>query len=70
MSEDKREDFYIALQERNWEKCESIIEDLKISYFVDEALYLEDELEFEVDLDNANNKGSEDGVDLLQDIKP
>lgn len=65
--EETRDDFYIYLTERDWEKCEKIVEDLKINNYIDEALELEIELETTIEEKNAWEKGSEDGMDALQD---
>lgn len=61
------EQFYDNLVERDWHICEKIISDLKENNYIDEALNLEAELDEAVELDKAWNKGSEDGMDRLQD---
>lgn len=65
--ENVREDFYTYLQDKDWHLCEKIISDLKENNYIDEALNLEAELDEAIELDKAWNKGSEDGMDRLQD---
>lgn len=66
--EQKQEMFHELLQDRvNWDECESIIRELKENNFTYEALDLQKELDQEEELRNAWEKGSEDGVDALQD---
>lgn len=65
--EDRNEFFYEYLQDREWDKCEMIINELKRNNFINEGLELEAELELTLAEENAHNKGSEDGVDQWQD---
>lgn len=66
--EQKQELFRELLQDKEtWDECESIIRELKENNFTYEALDLEKELDQEVELKNAWEKGSEAGMDALQD---
>ena len=65
--ESMKEDFYIALEDRKYEVCAALIEKLKADGFVDEGFQFQGELDEEIEIRQAEDKGSEDGVDLLQD---
>ena len=66
--EDKIEEGYCAIQERDWEVADAIVHELKEQGFDKESLKLETDLNEDRDLQFAQEKGSEDGVDKLQDI--
>lgn len=65
-NKDLKEIFYEELANKDWESCRKLIEIIKESGDTDLYLELLDALEEEIELDKAENKGSEDGVDELQ----
>jgi hypothetical protein len=66
--EDKVELGYGAIQEREWEVAEAIVEELREQGFEKEAWKLEGDLNEDRDLQFAQEKGSEDGMDSLSDL--
>jgi hypothetical protein len=65
--EDRIEQGYSALLERDFETAEIVVADLKDKGFESEARKLEADLLLDKEISDAEDKGSEDGVDLLQD---
>jgi len=57
------EEQYEKFEEGDADIKEAVIEELKANGFIDEA----GELEAEIEEKEAQSKGSEDGMDLLQD---
>ena len=64
--EDRNGMFHEYLQDREWGKCERVVNELKRNNYIKEGLELEAELELTQAEENAHNKGSESGVDQWQ----
>lgn len=60
-------DFWVHLNDGNFELCQFVIDLLKNDNpYDDDALKLQEELNMEIAIREAWEKGSEDGVDLWQ----